>query len=67
MTTNSIRMNAMTFWRELCGPTSPDDGGIQHLRALFGTDMRENALYVAKSQDDVQLMVIETDCEVYGC
>ena len=47
----------MAFWRELCGPTDPDAGGIQHLRALFGTDMRENALYGAKSHEDVQMMV----------
>ena len=55
----SRRMNAMAFWRELCGPTNPEDGGIQHLRALFGTDMRENAVYAAKSHDDVQQMVSE--------
>ena len=50
-------MNAMAFWRQLCGPTDPELGGIAHLRAIFGTDKRENAVYGAKSQEDVQQMV----------
>lgn len=46
------RENAITAWRELMGSTNPRQAHVGTIRAMFGTDVQQNATHGSDSEEN---------------
>lgn len=49
------RINAISAWRELMGATNPAQSSVGTLRAMFGTDVQQNATHGSDSEENAQI------------